>query len=142
MKPLEEVAGVGDDILDENSTTDENAEDAEGGENASRPPSTGNLPLHVACQFGSLSVIQQLIHSEPRAAAVRNHAGQYPLQVFLQNRESKLEKKLPMALLEAYPAALQNLNLDSKNYPWIWSQLSPTARFQSLRSQPDLLTST
>lgn len=99
----------------------------------------GNLPLHVAAQFGNASVVVELVNAFPVAASVRNHDGLFPLSLWLQRPD---KTQVPSRLLEAYPAALVDEGLDQRLYPYIWSRLStPDPLFHSLRAQPDLLVS-
>eukprot|EP00977_Amphora_coffeiformis_P015440 scaffold4511_cov171-Amphora_coffeaeformis.AAC.6 len=104
-----------------------------------KQPMTHNdsVPLHVAAERGNTALLLDLIQACLVAAAIRNFAGELPLHTALQHQPLWRWKDGVGALVEAHPAALEELQLPDNVYPNIWSQLSSReSLFYAIRSFP------
>ena len=130
------------------------------------PLPDGRLALHVAAARRQTGLLLDLLQACPEAAAVRDCHGALPLQTALygidggngddndgdggsgnyndnhhHHNEAWQWKDGIGALIEAYPAALEELpSLDFPLYPYIWSRLSTReAMFRAVRGGTHLL---
>jgi hypothetical protein len=99
------------------------------------PDENGQLPLHKVARDGS-SAFMYVLAGNTSAASVRNEQGMLPLEIAVRNQNCSYGLG---QLVEANPSALDELNLDDRLYPKVWSQLSTSdALFRAIRSRPDL----
>lgn len=100
------------------------------------------VPLHVAAERGNTALLLDLVEACPQAATVRNARGHLPLQtaLLLAQRRGQYAWRWGDglgALIEANPAALEELRLPDTVYPLIWGRLSTReSLFHAIRSFP------
>jgi hypothetical protein len=109
------------------------------------PDECGRLPLHVAAAAAetrsystgnTTALLLDLMAACPEAAHVRDAQGRLPLMLALQSPlVGKTWTGVTQALVEAYPAALQDLDLPNVLLPRIWSKFaSPITLYETLRA--------
>jgi hypothetical protein len=106
------------------------------------PDENGQLPLHKVARDGS-PVFMDVLAGNMSAASVRNEQGMLPLEIAVRNQNICCGSGGLGQLVEANPSALDELNLDDRLYPKVWSQLSTSdALFRAIRSRPGLFLQT
>jgi hypothetical protein len=106
------------------------------------PDENGQLPLHKVARDGS-PAFMDVLAGNTSAASVRNEQGMLPLEIAVRNQHLCCWSGGLGQLVEANPSALNELNLDDRLYPKVWSQLStPDALFRAIRSRPELFLQT
>lgn len=103
-----------------------------------------NLPLHVAARVGTSSVLKDLVNANPQAAMVRNEQGLLPLSLLLRRNSKPGWLDGVNCVLEAFPQALAEQNVDRRFYPFILARFCSSRStahvvFCFLRSQPDII---
>ena len=86
----------------------------------------GDLPLHVAARCSSDDVICDVLRAEPKAASMPDADGAMALEIYLQRNPERTWNHVIKKLTVAFPLAIENLDLDRKLYPLIWSRLTTT----------------
>lgn len=105
------------------------------------PDENGQLPLHTAAMDGTPSLLLDILAANPSAASERNREGCLPLQFAVRHRNRRWSDGAGQ-LVEAYPAALDEINIDDRLYPKVWSRLSSSdVLFRAIRTRPQLFLS-
>jgi hypothetical protein len=92
----------------------------------------GSLPIHVAAQEGSLSVLPVLAGCAPDSAKVRDSRGRLPLLLAEQHKKPGQAPAM-MALFGAHPAGLEDLELRDELYPSVWARVTdPSTLYESI----------
>lgn len=97
----------------------------------------GEVPLHKAAKNCGNDILYDILMACPEASTICNKRSKYPLNVAI--KAGRRWKSGVNLLVEANPVAVEGLDLDSRLYPLVWSNLSgPNALFLSIQSKPNL----
>jgi hypothetical protein len=103
------------------------------------PDEDGQLPLHRVARDGTPSLLMDVLAGNTAAACLRDEQGLLPLEIAVRHRNMCCWSDGLGKLVEANPSALDELKLNDRLYPKIWSQLlTPDALFLAIRSRPGL----
>lgn len=101
----------------------------------------GDTALHIAASKPwKTGLVKRVVKACPRAASVRNRRGLLPLQLALTTLNRHWNEDI-LALVDAYPASLEALELDDGVYPYILDRIScaPDTVYRLIRSKPTLV---
>ena len=91
---------------------------------------SGNLPLHTAaakpisrrCIANHVQIVKSLILFYPKACKSTNNQGKYPLNLAIES--GKNWKSGVRNILNAFPEAIDSLDLDARLYPFLFARAS------------------
>jgi len=101
----------------------------------------GDSPLHVVVSRSwETGLVKRVVDACPCAASLRNRRGLLPLQVALTTSNQHWNEDFS-ALVEAYPASLEVVELNDSIYPHILERMNrqPASVFGILKSKPTLV---